>query len=40
MEKGLSEKEQLDMRNQVREKYNWDIIAEQTIEVYKKVQNN
>lgn len=40
MENGFPEKEREELRNQVGEKYNWDRIAEQTIEVYKKVLNN
>ena len=38
LEKGLSEQEREDIRNRIEEKYNWDRIAEQTIEVYRKVQ--
>ena len=56
LEKGLSEEEQQEMRDQIEEKYNpstifrtypgticqsyragWDRIAEQTIEVYRKL---
>ena len=36
LEKGLSEEEQQEIRKQIEEKYNWDRIAEQTIEVYRK----
>ena len=36
MDKGLSEIEAQEMRKQITEKYNWDRIAEQTIEVYRK----
>jgi len=36
-DKKLSEKERLDYRSQIAEKYNWSRIAEQTIAVYKKV---
>ena len=37
LEKGLSEEEQQEIRKQIEEKYNWDKIAEQTIEVYRKL---
>ena len=37
MEKELSEDERQEIRRQIEEKYNWDRIAEQTIEVYRKV---
>ena len=37
LEKKLSEKEQQEIRKQIEEKYNWNKIAEQTIEVYRKV---
>jgi len=37
LEKGLSEEERKEIRKQIEEKYNWDRIAEQTIEVYQKV---
>ena len=37
LEKGLSEEERKEIRRQIEEKYNWDRIAEQTIEVYEKV---
>jgi len=33
----LSEREKEEIRSQIKEKYNWDRIAEQTIEVYRKV---
>lgn len=36
LHKEVSEKERNEMRAQIEEKYNWDKIAEQTIEVYKK----
>jgi glycosyltransferase involved in cell wall biosynthesis len=36
LEKGLSEEEQREIRKRIEEKYNWDRIAQQTIEVYKK----
>ena len=36
LEKGLSEKEQQEIRTQIEEKYNWDRIAQQTIQVYRK----
>ena len=36
LEKKLSEEEQQEMRDQIEEKYNWDRIAQQTIEVYRK----
>jgi len=36
LEKELSEEEQQEIRNQIEEKYNWDKIAKQTIEVYRK----
>lgn len=37
VEEGLSEEERKEILNQIEEKYNWDRIAEQTIEVYMKV---
>ena len=37
LETSLSEKERQEIRDQIAQKYNWDKIAEQTIEVYKKV---
>ncbi len=37
LEKDLSEIEKRDLRLQIAEKYNWLTIAEQTIEVYRKV---
>jgi glycosyltransferase involved in cell wall biosynthesis len=37
LEKGLSKREREDIRAQIEEKYNWDSIAEQTIEVYRKL---
>ena len=37
LEKKLSEEEQQEIRKQIGEKYNWDKIAAQTIEVYRKV---
>jgi glycosyltransferase involved in cell wall biosynthesis len=37
LRKELSHEEQQEMRNQIKEKYNWDKIADQTIEVYRKV---
>jgi len=37
LEKGLSEVEREKIRSQIKEKYNWDKIAEQTIGVYRKV---
>ena len=36
LERGLSKEERKEMRYQITEKYNWDRIAEQTIEVYRK----
>jgi len=36
LRKGLFEEEQNKIRSQLEEKYNWDRIAEQTIEVYRK----
>jgi len=36
LEVKLSKKEKEEIRSQIKEKYNWDRIAEQTIEVYKK----
>jgi glycosyltransferase involved in cell wall biosynthesis len=36
LEKGLSKREREDIRAQIEEKYNWDSIAEQTVEVYRK----
>ena len=37
LEVKLSEREKEEIRSQIKEKYNWDRIAEQTIEVYEKV---
>jgi len=37
LKKGLSKTEREQTRRQMQEKYNWDRIAEQTIEVYRKV---
>ena len=37
LRKKLSHKERQEMYNQIKEKYNWDRIADQTIEVYRKV---
>lgn len=39
LENGLSEEEQEKIRNKLEEKYNWDSIAEQTIEVYERIIN-
>ena len=36
LRKGLSEEEQKKIREMVEKKYNWDMIAEQTIEVYRR----
>jgi glycosyltransferase involved in cell wall biosynthesis len=36
MEKRLSEEQRQEIQNQIEEKYNWDSIAEQTVEVYRK----
>jgi len=36
LEKELSEEERQEIRKNIEEKYNWDKIAEQTIEVYRK----
>ncbi len=36
LEKELSEEERQEIRKQIKEKYNWDRIAEQTIGVYRK----
>lgn len=36
LEKDLTETERQEIREQIEEKYNWDRIAEQTIEVYRK----
>jgi len=36
LEKELSEEEREEIRAQIEEKYNWNRIAEQTIEVYRK----
>ena len=36
LEKGLSEEEQQEIRSQIEKKYNWNKIAAQTIEVYRK----
>ena len=40
LEKGLPEEEMKEYRQQIAEKYNWQIIAEQTVNVYEKVQRN
>lgn len=37
LHKEVSEEERKEMRTQIEKKYNWDKIAEQTIEVYRKV---
>ena len=37
VKKGLSDNERREMRNLIAEKYNWEKIAGQTIEVYEKV---
>lgn len=36
LKKGMPKEERDKMRSQIKEKYNWDKIAEQTIEVYEK----
>jgi len=36
LEKGISEKEQKEIRKMIEDKYNWDKIAEKTIKVYRK----
>jgi len=36
LKKRLSEEERQGIRNQIKKKYDWDVIAEQTIEVYRK----
>jgi glycosyltransferase involved in cell wall biosynthesis len=36
LEKGLSDTEKQDMRRVIAERYDWNKIADQTIEVYKK----
>jgi len=36
LRKELSHEEQQNMRNYIKEKYNWDKIADQTINVYRK----
>ena len=36
LEQELTEQEQRYIRNEIEDKYNWDKIAEQTIEVYRK----
>lgn len=36
LRKELSREEQQKIRNQIKEKYNWDKIADQTIKVYRK----
>jgi glycosyltransferase involved in cell wall biosynthesis len=36
LEQELTEEEQQYIRNEIEDKYNWDKIAEQTIEVYRK----
>ena len=37
LKKDLTETERQEIRKQIEEKYNWDKIAEQTIEVYRKL---
>ena len=37
VKKGLSGNERKEMRNLIAEKYNWEKIAGQTIQVYEKV---
>ena len=37
LEKKLSEEERQEIRKQIEKKYNWDRIAAQTIEVYRKL---
>jgi glycosyltransferase involved in cell wall biosynthesis len=39
LEKGLSEEERHKIQNQIETKYNWEKIADQTIEVYEKIIN-
>ncbi|MDY6862354.1 MAG: glycosyltransferase family 4 protein [Thermodesulfobacteriota bacterium] len=39
LEKGISVKERNEIKNKIKEKYNWDRIAEQTIGIYKKTIN-
>ena len=39
LEKPLTTQEQQHIRDQIEQKYNWDLIAEQTIEVYRKALN-
>jgi len=39
LQKGLSAEEQKTIRGEIEKKYNWDKIAQQTIEVYRKTQN-
>lgn len=36
LDQELTEEEQQYIRNEIEDKYNWDKIAEQTIEVYRK----
>jgi glycosyltransferase involved in cell wall biosynthesis len=36
LEQELTEEEQQYIRNEIEDKYNWDKIAEQTIEIYRK----
>lgn len=40
LDKELPDEEKQKMRRQIEEKYNWDKIAEQTIEVYQRVVNS
>ena len=37
LHRGISEEERRAVKTMMEEKYNWDRIAEQTIEVYRKV---
>jgi len=36
LEKEFTENERKEIRNRIKEKYNWEMIAEKTIEVYRK----
>jgi glycosyltransferase involved in cell wall biosynthesis len=40
LDRGLTGDEKQDMRRLISERYNWNKIAEQTIEVYKKALNS
>jgi glycosyltransferase involved in cell wall biosynthesis len=37
---GITEREQGEQREYIKKKYNWDAIAEQTLQVYRSIENN